>query len=180
MKYIYTLLVLIFIYVIGNDIYKQYSKSGAMSHRIACHKTYKTFERTYDKALLKKAQKQVLSGEYNLTSCIKEAKYMQTKMFKYVELENVNQMVRDEMAKKEVPHSKSEGVLHIDYYIYENDKADPGKKTKKSKLYAGFLRFILAYNGKDFYSVQTDFMSLEGRDIPQSVECAIESFITAS
>ena len=102
-----------------------------MSHRIACHKKCKTFERTYDKALLEKAQKQVLSGEYNLTSRIKEAKYMQTKMFKYVELEKVNQMVRDEMAK-------------------------------------------------NFYSVQTDFMSLEGKDIPQSVECAIESFITAS
>jgi len=182
MKYIYIILAIILIYFVGNDIYKQNTKTvaGAKTTRLACHKTCKVFERTYDADLLKKAQEAVRAGEYKLTSRIKEAKFMETQMFKYVQLEKVDQMVKDAIAKKKQADAKAEGKVHIDYYIYENDKADPGKKTKKSKLYAGFLRFIITYNGKKFYSVQADFMNLEGTDIPKSVECAIESFMTAS
>jgi len=182
MKYIYTLLVIILVYFVGNDIYKQNTKkaAGAKSTRLACHKTCKVFERTYDAELLKKAQETVRAGEYELTSSIKEAKFMETKMFKYVQLEKVDQMVKDAIEKRKQADAKAEGKVAIDYYIYENDKADPGKKTKKSKLYAGFLRFILTYNGKKFYSIQADFMNLEGKDIPKSVECAIETFVTTS
>ena len=182
MKYIYTLLVIVLVYFVGNDIYKQNTKkaAGAKSTRLACHKTCKVFERTYDAELLKKAQETVRAGEYELTSSIKEAKFMETKMFKYVQLEKVDQMVKDAIEKRKQADAKAEGKVAIDYYIYENDKADPGKKTKKSKLYAGFLRFILTYNGKKFYSIQADFMNLEGKDIPKSVECAIETFVTTS
>lgn len=182
MKYIYIILTLVLIYFVGNDIYKQNTKTvtGAKSTRLACHKTCKVFERTYDAELLKKAQETVSAGEYKLTSSIKEAKFMKTVMFQYVQLEDVDQMVQDAIAKKKQADVKAEGKVHIDYYIYENDKADPGKKTKKSKLYAGFLRFILTYNGKKIYSVQADFMDLQGKDIQKSVECAIESFVTAS
>jgi len=182
MKYIYTILAIALLYFVGNDIYKQNTKTvaGAKSTRLACHKTSKVFERTYDNALLEKAQETVRAGEYELTSRIKEAKFMETKMFQYVQLEKVDQMVKDAIAKRKQADAKAEGKVTIDYYIYENDKADPGKKTKKSKLYAGFLRFVLTYNGKKFYSVQADFMNLEGEDIPKSVECAIESLMTAS
>ena len=181
MKYIYTILAIIIIYFVGNDIYKQNTKTagGGKSTRLACHKTCKVFERTYDVELLKKAQKTVRAGEYELTSRIKEAKFMETKMFKYVQLEKVDQMVKDTIAKRKQADARGDGKVAIDYYIYENDKADPGKKTKKSKLYAGYLRFTMTYNGKKVYSVQTDFMSLEGKDIPKSVDCAIESFETA-
>ena len=182
MKYIYIILAIALIYFVGNDIYKQNTKTvaGAKSTRLACHKTCKVFERTYDAELLKKAQETVRAGEYELTSRIKEAKFVETQIFKYVQLEKVDQMVKDAIEKRKQADAKAEGKVAIDYYIYENDKADPGKKTKKSKLYAGFLRFILTYNGKKFYSVQADFMNLEGKDIPKSVECAIESFMTAS
>ncbi len=182
MKYIYIILVIVLIYFVGNDIYKQNTKTvaGAKSTRLSCHKTCKVFERTYDAELLEKAQETVRAGEYKLTSRIKEAKFMETKMFQYVKLEKVDQILKDAIAKRRQADAKSNGKLHIDYYIYENDKADPGKKTKKSKLYAGFLRFILTYNGKKIYSVQADFMDLQGKDIQKSVECAIESFVTAS
>ncbi|TET89915.1 MAG: hypothetical protein E3J96_01090 [Sulfurovum sp.] len=180
MKYIYTIIVIALIYFVGNDIYKQNTKTGAKSTRLACHKTCKVFERVYDDKLLKKAQETVRAGEYKLTSRIKEAKFMQTQMFQYVHIEEVDQLVKNAIDKKKQADAKTEGKLHIDYYIYENDKADPGKKTKKSKLYAGFLRFIITYNGKNIYSVQADFMDLQGKDIQKSVECAIESFVTAS
>ena len=181
MKYIYIIVAIALLYFVGNDIYKQNTKTagGGKSTRLACHKTCKVFERTYDAELLKKAQETVRAGEYELTSRIKEAKFMETQMFKYVQLEKVDQMVKDAIEKRKQTDAQSDGKVHIDYYIYENDKADPGKKTKKSKLYAGFLRFVMTYNGKKFYSVQADFMNLEGEDIPKSVECAIESFMTA-
>ena len=179
MKYIYTILAIALLYFVGNDIYKQNTKGTATSTRIACHKTSKVFERTYDETLLKKAQETLRTGEYELTSSIKEAKHMQTQMFQYVKLEDVDKMLKTTIEKKKHADAKAEGKVAIDYYIYENDKADPGKKTKKSKLYAGYLRFTMAYNGKKVYSVQTDFMSLEGKDIPKSVDCAIESFVTA-
>ncbi len=180
MKYIYTIFIIIVVYIVGNDIYKQNTKSGAKSTRLTCHKTCKVFERVYDKKLLKKAQKAMHTNEYELTSRIKEATYMQTQMFKYVHIEEVDKLVKESIAKRKQTDAKADGKVHIDYYIYENDKADPGKKTKRSKLYAGFIRFILTYNGKKFYSVQADFMNLEGTDIPKSVECAIESIMTAS
>jgi len=162
------------------SISKIQKTGGGNSTRLACHKKCKVFERTYDAELLKKAQEAVRAGEYELTSRIKEAKFMETKMFQYVQLEKVDKMVNDAIAQRKQDDAKDDGKVVIDYYIYENDKDDPGKKTKKSKLYAGFLRFILTYNGKEFYSVQADFMNLEGKDIPKSVECAIESFMTAS
>jgi len=182
MKTIYIIIAIALLYFVGNDIYKQNTKTsaGGKSTRLACHKTCKVFERTYDAELLKKAQETVRTGEYKLTSRTKEAKFMETQMFKYVHIEDVDKMVKDAIAKRKQPDAKNDEKVAIDYYIYENDKADPGKKTKKSKLYAGFLRFILTYNGKKFYSVQADFMNLEGTDIPNSVECAIESFMTAS
>ena len=134
MKYIYIILAIVLIYFVGNDIYKQNTKTGAKSTRLACHKTCKVFERVYDDELLKKAQETVRVGEYKLTSSIKEAKFMQTEMFQYVHIEDVDQMVKDAIEKKKQADAKAEGKVHIDYYIYENDKADPGKKTKKSKL----------------------------------------------
>ena len=181
MKYIYTILAIVIIYFVGNDIYKQNTKTagGGKSTRLACHKTCKVFERTYDAELLKKAQETVRAGEYELTSRIKEAKFMETKLFEYVQLEKVDQMVKDAIEKRKQTDAKAEGKVVVDYYIYENDKADPGKKTKISYLYAGFLRFVMTYNGKKFYSIQADFMNLEGKDIPESVECAIESFMSA-
>ena len=102
MKYIYTLLAIALLYFVGNDIYKQNTKTaaGGKSTRLACHKTCKVFERTYDAVLLKKAQESIHAGEYTLTSSIKEAKYMQTKMFKYVQLEKVDQMVKDAIEKR--------------------------------------------------------------------------------
>ncbi len=180
MKYIYTIIIIALIYFVGNDIYKQNTKTGAKSTRLTCHKKCKVFERIYDDELLKKAQQTVRAGEYKLTSRIKEAEFMETQMFKYVHIEEVDQIVKDAIEKKKQADVKAEGKVDIDYYIYENDKADPGKKSKESKLYAGYLRFILTYNGKRFYSMQADFMNLEGKDIPQSVECAIETFLTAS
>jgi hypothetical protein len=116
MKYIYAIVAIALIYFVGNDIYKQNTKTagGGKSTRLACHKTCKVFERTYDAELLKKAQETVRTGEYELISHIKEAKFMETKMFKYVHIEEVDTLIKDAIKKRKQDDAKSDGKVHID------------------------------------------------------------------
>ena len=103
---------------------------------------------------------------------------MKSTMFEYVQIEEVDKDVREAIAKHEQSELHSDEKVKIEYYIYENDKSDPGKKTKKSKLFAGYLRFSFVLDAKKVYMIQVDFMDLQGRDIKKSVDCAIESFVT--
>ncbi len=182
MKYMYStlaaILIAVFLYFMGNDIYTKFTKKGANSSRLTCHKSYKTFEKVYEEAFMDDAQTALLSGEYTLTSSIQKAKFMKSKLFDYVQLKDVDQNVRDAIAKHKRANIHSDTKVQVDYYIYENDKLDPGKKTAGSKLFAGYLRFSFTFHGKKVYMIQSDFMDLEGSDIQKSVECAIESFVT--
>ena len=178
MKYVYYALIVMFIYFVGNDIYQQTNKKGARSTRLACQKECKVFEKVYKEDLLEKAKLALRSGNYELDSSIKKAKFMKSAMFEYVQIEEVDQDVREAIAKYKQPDLLSDENLKIEYYIYENDKSDPGKKTKKSKLFAGYLRFSFILDAKKVYMIQVDFMDMQGRDIKKSVDCAIESFVT--
>ena len=66
----------------------------------------------------------------------------------------------------------------IDYYIYENDKEDNGKKNNEAKSYAGYLVFEFKYENKLVYKIQTDYMNLDGNDINERMNCVIDSFIS--
>ncbi len=180
MKYIYTILVLMIAFVVGIFLFQQSVHTGANSQRIECHKTYTVFERIYNDTLLKNVKDALYAGEYELNSSIKKAKFMPTRLFNYVHLSDVDQLVKDAISAYKKSTQKTDDKVTIDYYIYENDKADPGKKTQKSKLYAGYLRFTFTYQGIKVYAVQVDFMDPQGRDIDKSVQCAIESVVTAS
>ena len=74
-----------------------------------------------------------------------------------------------------IPNNKK---LIIDYYIYENDKEDKGKKGLKSKLYAGYLLFEFKLNNKLVYKIQTDYMNIDGKDIEERMDCVIKSFLS--
>lgn len=180
MKYIYTVIILMIIFVVGIFLYQQQEHTGTNSQRIDCHKTYTVFEKTYNDTFLKKVQDALLTGEYTITSSIKKSKYMPTRLFNYVNIEEVDQLVKDAISQHKILKPKTVEKVELNYYIYENDKADPGKKTQKSKLYAGYLRFTFTYQGIKAYAVQVDFMDPQGRDIDKSVQCAIESAVTAS
>ena len=179
MKYVYYALIVLFVYFVGNDIYQQNNKKGARSTRLACQKECKVFEKVYKEDLLEKAKLALKSGNHELDSSIKKAKFMKSTLFETVQIEEVDQDVKEAIAKYKKPDLHSDGNLKIEYYIYENDKADPGKKTKKSKLFAGYLRFAFILDAKKVYMIQVDFMDPQGRDIKKSVDCAIESFVTA-
>ncbi len=180
MKYVYYVLIIVFVYFIGNDIYQQNTKKGARSSRLACQKEFKVFEKVYKKDLLEKVTLALKSGNYELDSSIKKAKYMKSTLFDYVHIEEVDQDVREAIAKHKQSDLHSDEKVKITYYIYENDKKDPGKKTKKSKLFAGYLRFSFTLDTKKVYMIQVDFMNPQGRDIQKSAACAIESFVTSS
>jgi len=105
---------------------------------------------------------------------------MKSRLFEYVNLEDVDTMVTETITAKQHLKNISGEKLHITYYIYENDKKDPGKKTPKSKLYAGYLHFTFEMNGTKVYINQSDFMDLQGQDISKSVQCVIDSFLSVS
>jgi hypothetical protein len=105
---------------------------------------------------------------------------MKSQLFEYVDIKKVDQDVKDAIATYQTAHIGNSEPVTIKYLIYENDKNDPGKKTQKSKLYAGYMKFDVVYKKKRVYAVQIDFMDMEGKDISQRVSCAIKSIMTAA
>ena len=177
MKYIYMILTLLLIIAIGYLLSGATNKS-ANAQRIACHDEFVVFEKVYSDTLSEKVKSALRSDMYTLTSSVQKSVYIKTRLFEYVDLKEVDKLVVNSIAKYHTSNVKRDDKVAVDYYIYENDKSDPGKKTAKSKLYAGYLHFNFTYEGKRVYAVQVDFMDQQGKDIGQSVACAIESINT--
>jgi hypothetical protein len=180
MKYIAAILAfafLVFLVKVGVD---STAKKSSKSVRLECHKKSTVFERVYDQALIKEVQRALQKGEFELLSHAKKAQYMESKLFEYVDMKEVDAMVRNALAAYKDPQAQSTTPVTIDYFVYENDKDDPGKKTKESKLFAGYLHFKVLVGGERIYVIQIDFMDLQGKDIPEKVECAVQSLMTAS
>ncbi|MEA3498262.1 MAG: hypothetical protein U9R16_04300 [Campylobacterota bacterium] len=149
------------------------------SKRIPCQQQSTSFERGFGNEDIKVAQSLLESGNINLTSSIEKAVYAQSKLFEYVKLEDTDKIVNQELNSYITEKKDSDSKLNLSYYIYENDVKDPGKKTKKSKLYAGYVVLqVKNKNNKTIYKVQIDFMDRQGSDIAQSIKCCVKSFAT--
>ncbi len=153
--------------------------ASGKAKRIPCHKTSTAFERGFDDKFIKIAQEQLESGNFIFSSRVEKATYAPTKLFGYVKLSDIDAVTQIELDNCLIEKKLSDKKLKIKYYIYENDVGDPGKKTKKSKLYAGYVVYKF-YNQKNklIYQSQIDFMNRQGTDIAQAVRCAIKSFAT--
>ena len=153
-------------------------KSGKVD-RLPCHKTMICFERSFGDKDIKMAQKQLESGNFEFSSRVEKATYAPSKLFDYIKLSDVDKITQMELDSYVIKKELTDEKLKISYYVYENDIGDPGKKTKKSKLYAGYVVYKF-YNKKNklIYQSQIDFMDKQGADIAQSVKCAIKSFAT--
>jgi hypothetical protein len=174
-------IVLIIVFILINAIYKDAVKSNPYdkSSRIECQRKITTFERTYIDKDIKSAQSKLANGNFAFTSSVQKSVYAKSKLFDYVKLSDIDKVVNDELESYTQHKSEKSEKLNITYYIYENDVNDPGKKTEKSKLYAGYIVFkFLNPKNELIYQVQVDFMDKQGDDLPQSVKCAIESFVT--
>ena len=152
--------------------------SSAKSARLPCHTQVVLFEKVYDPSALQSVQQALKQQNYTIESTIKKAHYMKSQLFEYVDIKKVDQDVKDSIATYQTANIVNSEPVTIKYHLYENDKKDPGKKTQKSKLYAGYLKFDVVYKKKRVYAVQIDFMDMEGKDISQRVSCAIKSIMT--
>ncbi|MEA3354343.1 MAG: hypothetical protein U9Q33_11060 [Campylobacterota bacterium] len=175
-KYIYIIISVLLIGTIGNSIYKQMNKKSAKAARILCHKNSTVFEKLLKPNLLTKLQADIKNGNIIVTVEEEKAKYMKSRLFDFVNKNEIKDKFEKLLNIKDTVSSKD--ITSVNILIYENDKEDPGKKTKKSKLYAGYLVFSFKVDKTMVYKLQIDFMDHEGKDIPKILECALKSINT--
>ena len=173
----------IFALLIGS-IYEEITKennpkTSPKALRLECQRQNVSFERGFDDKFIITAQQQLEEGNFKFTSYVEKAQYSLSKLFDYVKLEDMDKITENELKSYTKTLKLKDDKLKIVYYIYENDINDPGKKTKKSKLYAGYVVYKF-YNNKNklIYQSQIDFMDKQGKDLPKSMKCAIKSFAT--
>lgn len=171
-KYFAALLTVVFFYILATDVMNQKSAKTA---RLECHTKSTTFEYVYKKERVKSTQDALKSGNVEIKSKFKLSEYMPTKLADHISLSEVDKMIQKQVDLHRTTSKSNDTKLLIDYFIYENDKEDPGKKTAKSKLYAGYLVFHFLLEGEKVYRIQIDFMDLQGKDIEEKVNCAINS-----
>ena len=181
-NYIIVFVVVFIGYFVGESIYTQMNKdkTSGKAKRLECQKLVTTFERGFANEDIKKAQVQLESGDVKFTSTIEKSIYAKSELFNYVKLKKTDMIFSQELEKYILNEKISTNIpLKIIYNIYENDVKDPGKKTKKSKEYAGYIVLqVKNENNKTIYKVQIDFMDKKGADIAQSIKCSIKSFAT--
>lgn len=178
-KYIYALIVIIFIWFAGSQIYTTFfkSKETAKTTRLACHKKSTTFERIYNKKLISQAIESIENGNVKTKYEMQFSKYVPSKMGQYFTIEQVDNDLQ-QILKSYKKGDQNGSTLLIDYFVYENDLGDPGKKTEEAKKYAGYIRMNFYLDNTKIYGVQIDFMDWQGKDINEKLHCAIESFMT--
>lgn len=180
MKYLGIVLTLIIVALVGKSIYLQVNKESmsAKAHRIACQKDATTFERVLKKDKIEELKNSIYTNSIKLNIHTQKAKYMESKLFDYVKVEDVKKSLLEIIKSYENKSKVSTNDVVLDMLIYENDKKDPGKKTKKSKLYAGYIEFEFRVKNAAVYKIQIDFMDLKGADIDKRLSCAIKSLMT--
>ncbi len=74
-KYIYNIIIILFLYFASSEIYKQINKKTAKSSRIACQSKSITFERIYDNSKIDEIKQKLLAGNFIINSSIIKSKY---------------------------------------------------------------------------------------------------------
>jgi len=177
-KVITAIITAFFFYMLGSEVVNFMSKKGANSARLECHTKSTTFEYVYKKELVTAMQNAIKSGNVQIKSKFKLSVHMPTQLSNHISLEQVDDMIQKQIDSSKDTTKSSAKKLLVDYFIYENDKRNPGKKTAKSKLYAGYLVFNFLLEGEKVYRLQIDFMDLEGKDIEKKIQCMIKSVLT--
>lgn len=172
------LLILAIALFFAYGIYEQVNKKTIKSKRVACQEQTTTFEKISNKDKIKEAKNLLKSQNINLISDIEYSKIMKSVLVNHYSKEKLQTEIDEVLSSYFTSNKDSKKKLEIDYYIYENDKEDKGKKNKKAKLYAGYLVFEFKLDGKQVYKIQTDYMKQDGSDIKQRMECVFKSFIS--
>ena len=155
------------------------TKKSVKSKRLECQSTTTTFEKIFVETPINEAIKTLKNGNYEIVSHIEYSKYMKSNLVDILTKNQSDEILEDILEKTMI--SKKEDSTEktiIDYYIYENDKEDTGKKNNEAKSYAGYLVFEFKYENKLIYKIQTDYMNLDGKDIEERMSCVINSFLS--
>ena len=167
-----------FFYMLGSEVVSIVTKKGPNTERLECHTKSTTFEYVYKKELVTAMQDAMKSGNVEIKSKFKLSEHMQTQLSNHISLEQVDAMIQKQITSHKETIKNTDKKLLIDYFIYENDKKDPGKKTAKSKLYAGYLVFHFLIEDEKVYRLQIDFMDMQGKDIDEKIQCMMKSVLS--
>jgi len=180
-QYIIVFIVVFIGYLVGNSIYEEINKdkTPGKAKRLACQKEVTSFERSFSDKEIVEVQNFIKNGNIEFSSSVEKAVYDDSRLFDYVSLKNTDQIFLNTLQQYVTDEKIEKDRFRVSYTIYENDKKDPGKKTKKSKEYAGYV-VLEARNStnKVIYKVQIDFMDHKGLDLQKSIECSVKSLMT--
>lgn len=176
---IISLLIIILLSFIFYSIFIQATKS-VKSKRLECQSKTTTFEKIFFEEPIIEAINSFKSNNYEIISNIEYSKYMKSHLIDILTKEQSDEKLKDVIDKylSSKDTKASNKKLLINYYIYENDKEDRGKKNKDAKSYAGYLVFEFKYDKKLVYKIQTDYMNLDAKDIDERIDCVVNSFIS--
>ena len=124
-------IILIFIlFFFGYGIYDNLNKTQAKKEkRLPCQEKTITFENISNKSLIPEAINLLKTNNYKISSRIELSKYMKSKILNFISKEEADIFLEKIIKTYIKSDIKSEKNLLIDYYIYENDKEDKGKKS---------------------------------------------------
>ena len=164
---------------VAYGVYKQANKS-IKTKRIECQSKKTTFEKINIEQQLKEAVNSLKSNNYTIKSSIEYSKFMKSNLVNILTKEQADEklekIIKTYTSDTSAQVNSDDKKLLIDYYIYENDKEDKGKKNNDAKSYAGYLVFEFKYDNKLVYKIQSDYMNLDGNDIEDRMNCAMKSF----
>lgn len=175
--FIVTFVIVFIVGFIAYGIYQEATKTGAKSVRVTCHKKTTVFEKVAHPELIKELQENIKHSHLSVNVKDQRAKYAPSQLFNYISLDDVLSLTKSALKKYQgdlQPMKKAS----VDVLIYENDIEDPGKKTLESKLYAGYLVYSFLLDDVLVYKIQLDFMNKEAKDVPERIECAVESLFS--
>lgn len=180
MNKILPIILLFLIGFVSYAVYTQANKSAKIK-RIECQSKTTTFEKIFIEEPIKEAINALKTNNYTINSSIKYSKFMKSYLINILTEEQADkkfESILKKYVKSENNQTSNDKKLLIDYYIYENDKADPGKKNNDARKYAGYLMFEFKYDNILVYKIQEDYMDINGLDIEDRMDCVINSFIS--
>ena len=170
-KYLYGIIIILFVYFASCEIYKQFNKKTARTSRIECQTKSITFEKVYNSSKISEIKQKLSTGNFIIDYSIIKSKYMVSQINNYIKIDILQNLVRNITGESK----KSTLPMKIDFRLYENDKDDPKKKSPKSKLFMGYIRVAFDINNTTIYLIQSDFKDSMGKDIKNRIECIFNS-----
>ncbi|MEA3354103.1 MAG: hypothetical protein U9Q33_09840 [Campylobacterota bacterium] len=169
-------------FIIINGIVTEINKEKVpgKAKRIPCMSKTTSFERGYGDKDIANAQEQLRNGNFTLSSDIDKAAFMDSTLFEYIDMKELDRLT-NETLNSYVKNKRIDNTnqIQIKYIVYENDKEDPKKKSDSCKLFRGYVVLkVKNINNKIVYQSQIDISDPKGKDIAQTVNCAVKAFIT--